>query len=203
MRYRKSKRQSSERTLGSVCSEVAKVAGVVASIAAVIATAGAATPLAALAIGGAILSSASFADGEFHVLHKLGVDDRTAAWIDTGMAIGSAVLSVGAGVGAGGRAASNTIGSFSRLGAGAAGVAVVGKGACEIQAGEALATADRAAADRTAAHVQLDHTHRIIQLVIDAVANADQHSRQIAETIAGTKTIEDQTALSAAAAVRG
>jgi hypothetical protein len=189
--------------LGSICSEVAKVAAVVASVAAAVATLGAATPIAALAIAGAVLSSASFVDGECHVLRALGVDDATAGWIDSGMAIGGAVLSFGTGIAAGGRAMSSTLAAVNRAGAVVAGVGEIGRGALTIEAGEALARGDQAAADQIAAQARSDHAQRLMQSVIDDTRSSDQDAQRSMGTIAGTKTIQDQTALSAATAVRG
>ena len=124
--------------LGSVCGEVAKAASVVASIAAAVGTCGAATPLAAVAIGGAVLSTAGFLDGETHVLQKLGVDAGTADLVDMGMSLAGVAGSAGAGLLAGGDAASTTTEVVERTAAATTGVAEVGKGASEIEASQAL-----------------------------------------------------------------
>jgi hypothetical protein len=186
--------------LGSVCSEVAKVAVVVASVAAAVATLGAATPIAALAIAGAVLSTASFVDGECHVLRALGVDDATAGWVDTGMAIGGGLLSLGAGVAAGGQAAASTI---SRAGSVVAGVSGIGTAAARIGTGEAQAEGDRAAADQVAAQAHSDQAARRMEIVASDTQSSDEQAQQILSTIANTKAIQDQTAVSAATAVRG
>ncbi len=83
-------------SLGKTFGTIAKIAGVVASIALAVCTFGAATPLAVLAVAGAVLSSASFIDGETHLLEKLGIDAQTAGWIDVGMSLGGAACSGGA-----------------------------------------------------------------------------------------------------------
>jgi hypothetical protein len=189
--------------LGSICGEVAKVAAVVASVAAAVATLGAATPIAAVAIAGAVLSSASFVDGECHVLRALGVDENTAGWIDSGMAIGGAVLSVGAGLAAGGRVASSTLATVNRASAVVTGVGEIGRGASTIEGGEALARSDEAAADQIAAQARSDHAQRLMQNVIDDTQSSDQEAQGTMGTIADTRAIQDQTALSAATAVRG
>ena len=189
--------------IGSVCSEVAKVAVVVASVAAAVATLGAATPIAALAIAGAVLSTASFVDGECHVLRSLGVDDATAGWIDTGMAIGGGLLSCGAGVAAGASAASSTLSAISRAGSVVAGVGGIGSAAAGIGAGNAQAQGDRAAADQVAAKAQSDHAARLMQVVVDDTQSSDEQSERLLGTIASTKAIKDQTAVNAAMAVRG
>jgi hypothetical protein len=186
--------------LGSVCSEVAKVAVVVASVAAAVGTLGAAAPVAALAIAGAVLSTASFVDGECHVLRSLGVDDTTAGWVDTGMAIGGSLLSLGAGFAGGGQAASAAVGRAATVVAGAGGI---GSAAATIGKGEALAREDQATADQVASQAQSDQATRRMQFVVDETQSSDQQAQQMLGTIAHTKTIQDQTAMSTAAAVRG
>jgi hypothetical protein len=188
--------------LGGAFGQIAKVAAVVASLAAVVATAGAATPIAAIAIGGAVLSSAGFVDGEVHVLQKLGVDDRTAGWIDVGLSTGGAICSAGAGVVAGGRAASSAISALERGGAVVAGAGAVGKGASVIAAGAAQARADQAQADAIAGRAQSDHLQRMILLLIDRTRDSDGESNGILRTIARTKTIQADT-LSGVSSVRG
>jgi hypothetical protein len=198
-----SKQQSFWDTLGSICGEVAKVAAVVASVAAAVATLGAATPVAAVAIAGAVLSSASFAESEFHVLHALGVDDKTVGWVDLGMSLGGAALSVGAGIVAGGRLASSLPSLIGRAGAVVAGAGEMGKGACGIEAGQAKARNDQAEADQVAALARSDQAARQMRAAIVETQTSDQQSEQIMETIANTKTVQDETSLGAAIAVRG
>lgn len=189
--------------LGSICGEVGKIAAVVASVAAAVATAGAATPIAALAIAGAVLSTASFADGELHVLRSLGVDEKTAGWIDFGMTMGGAVMSFGASTVAGGSVASSLPSVLNRASVAVAGVGQVGSAASGIAAGQAQAESDRAAADQVAAQAQSSQARRLMQVVIDDTQSSDQASRRIEGTIANTMSIRDQTAVAAAAAVRG
>jgi hypothetical protein len=193
--------------LGSVFGEVAKVAAVVVSVAAAVVSFGAATPLAAIAIAGAVLSTASIADGEFHVLHSLGVDDKTAGLIDTGMALGGAALTFGAGVGTaaatGGKAVSSLASTAARASAVVSGAAAIGRSASEMEAGLAQADSDRAAADEVAAVARSAQVQRFIQMIIDQTQSADQQSQHITHTIANTKTIQNETALTAATAVRG
>lgn len=198
-----SKQQSFWDSLGSICGEVAKVAAVVASIAAAVVTLGAATPIAALAIAGAVLSTAAFADGELHVLQALGVNAETAGWIDTGLAVGGAVLSCGAGIAAGGHAAAVGSSVVGKAAGGAAVAAAVGKGAAGMAAGGARAQSDLAAADEAAAQGRANHALRFMQMIIDETQNSDEQSQRIMGTIANTKTIQDETATSAATAVKG
>jgi hypothetical protein len=200
------KNQSFWDSLASICSEVAKVAAVVASVAAAIATAGAASGLTVavvVAIAGAGLSSAAFADGELHVLHALGVDDQTVRWVDFGMSIGGAVCSVGAGLLAGGTAASGAVGTIDRASAVVAGVSEVGTGASRIGVGQARADGDRAAADQVAAQARSEHAARRMQFVFNDTETTNLQSARIMGSIASTKTIQNETSLNAAIAVRG
>jgi hypothetical protein len=189
--------------LGNLCGEVAKVAGVVASIATAVGTCGAATPLAALAIGGAVLSTAGFVDGETHVLQSLGIDERTADGIDMGLSLGGLAGSVGAGIAAGETVASRTTEVVSRTASVAAGVTAVGKGAAEIGSGQALARLDRADADQIAAAADSGDLQRQVLCVIGEVRSDDDQAKQILSTIASTKTLQNQTAVGAAIAVKG
>jgi hypothetical protein len=189
--------------LGNICGEVAKTAGVVASIAAAIGTCGAATPIAAIAIGGAILSTAGFLDGETHILQKLGVDAGTADLIDMGLSLAGTASSVGAGLAAGSQSASSAAEVAGRTAAVVSGVASVGKGASEIEASQALAAEDRATADQLDAEGQSDSLQRAVQHVIDEVTDADQKSKQYLKTISDTQTIQMQTMTIATSGMKG
>lgn len=189
--------------LGRVCGEVAKAAAVVASVAAAVATAGAAAPIAALAIAGAVLSTTAFVDGECHVLQSLGVDRTTAGWIDTGLAIGGGLLSAGAAFAASGTQASTVAGAVERGGAVVGGVGGVGLGVSAIERGEADARSDQAAADEIAARARSDHTERLLTAAVEDAQNSDQTSQRIMNTIVAAKSIQADTALTAASAVRG
>jgi hypothetical protein len=189
--------------LGSVCGEIAKVAGVVASVAAAVATCGAAAPLAAVAIAGAVLSTAAFADGELHVLRSLGVDDKTAGFIDMGMSLGGALCSAGAGLAASEQTASSTVSIVSRTATVVTGVTAVGSATSTIEAGREQANVDRADADQILASALSDHLLRTIQQVIDDVQDSDDKSKQIMKTIASTKGIENETATIAAGSIKG
>jgi hypothetical protein len=181
--------------LGSVFGEVAKVAAVVVSVAAAVVSCGAAAPLAAVAIAGAILSTASFVDGEFHVLRSLHVDANVAGWIDTGMAIGGAICSAAAATGA--------MGVVERGGAIVAGAGAVGDGAARIAAGQAQGRADQAAADQIAAQAVSDQSLRRTQIVLDDTQSSDTAARRALGVIADTDTIQNETTEAAAAAVQG
>ncbi len=189
--------------LGNILGDVAKVAGIVAAVAVTVCTAGSAAPVAALAIAGIILSSASFVDGEFHVLQKLGVDPKAAGWLDTGMAVVGAVCSFGAGAASAGGAAVDTASTIGRAASVASGVASMAQGATTIEAGRAQSQCDDAGADEVRAVAQSADAMRFMQVVISETESSDDSSKQIMATITLTKGIQNSTAVAAATAVRG
>ena len=188
--------------LGSIFGEVAKVAAVIASVAATVCTMGSAAPLA-IAVVGAVLSAASFADGELHVLQALGVKADVAGWIDTGMAIGGAVATGGAGLLSSAVKAGSLGVLVSRAGAVISGAAQIGHGASVIAGGQVAARADQDAADAVAAQAQSDQVTRWVQIVADDTADDDKKSQRILSTISHIDSIQNDTALAAATAVRG
>ena len=186
--------------IAGACGEIAKVAGVVGSIAAAAATAGAASPLAAVAIAGAVLSTAGFADGELHVLQKLGIDDKTAGFIDLGLSLGGLASSAGAGLLASAETASSTARGVGYVASGVTGAALVAKGATEIESGQSLADLDRAEADQLAATAHSHALQRAVERIVDEVRDADEQSKQISKTIVATKTTQLDTLEAAASA---
>ena len=189
--------------LGSAFGDIAKIAGVVASIAVAVCSFGAATPIAVLAVAGAVLSSASMADGEFHILRKLGVDARVAGWVDTGISLVGSVCSMGAGMVSAGQGASDAASAIGRVGSAAAGAATVVEGAADIEAGDAQSDQEQAEADQVVAQAQSDHDLRFMQIVIDELQSSDEESKQMLTTIANSKSTLDQTATDVAISMRG
>jgi len=192
--------------LGNVCGEVAKVAAVVASVAAAVATAGAASGLTVatvLAVAGAGLSCASFADGELHVLRGLGVDATTAGWVDLGISVGGAVMSAGTSMVSGTTTLSGTLSNVDRAAVVASGAASAGSAAAGIEASEAQAQTDSAAADEVAAQARSHRALRLVQAVVDDTQSSEEQSEQILATIASTEATREQTDENAASAVRG
>ncbi|HEY4015413.1 MAG TPA: hypothetical protein VGM06_18840 [Polyangiaceae bacterium] len=201
--------------LGNILGEVAKVAAVIASVAATVCTAGSAAPLA-IAVVGAVLSAASFADGEFHVLQGLGVKSDVAGWIDTGMAIGGAVATAGAGMLSSAAQAGASAGMLSSADRArslgvlvsqtvtvVSGVAQIGHGAAGIAAGQAEARADQDAADAVAAQARSDQATRWVQVVLDDTTDTDKKSKGILSTLSNIDAIQNDTAVAASTAVRG
>jgi hypothetical protein len=184
--------------LGSAFGEIAKVAGVVASIAAAVATCGAASPLAAVAVAGAVLSTAGFADSEFGILKKLGVSSKLAGYLDAGMSIGGAVVSVGAGLLSGAQAAASTASTVSKVASGVGGVGQLGHGVSDVGSGQAQAADDKAVADQVDAQTKQASYQRMILQLLAEMQDTDQKGEQTLQTISGIKSTENNTALYAA-----
>jgi hypothetical protein len=189
--------------LGSILGEVAKVAGIIASAAAVVCSGGAAAPLA-VALVGAALSGASFAEGESHFLEKMGVDGQVAGWIDLGLSVAGAACSFGASVAASaGQVGNQMIGTVDRAATVVSGTATVARGGTVIAAGQAQSDGERASADEAMALAQASHLLRFMSSVIDDARASDDDSKRIMNTIANAKGIQDKTAVISATALRG
>jgi hypothetical protein len=143
---------------------VAAVGGVVASVALAVCTCGAATPVAALAIGGAALSSASFAQSEWHFMGN----SKLANGLGVGFGVGGAACNLCAGgimvFGSAGEAALGsqwvrTAGCASSIVGGTAGV---GAGGTEIL----RARAESEAIDYQANARQAMVNQQIVQLLL-------------------------------------
>lgn len=174
--------------VASVCTQVAKIAAVAASVAAAVETGG-----ATLAVAGAVLSSAGFLDSETHVLQKLGVDDTTAAWIDTGLSVAG-----GAATGIGGA------GSIAERGAlVASGAAEIGKGAATIESGMAQHDADVAVADEMKSKAKWNQLQRMLLVLLGDMKDSDDQSNRVLGHIRATKAIQNQTASTACSMLRG
>lgn len=167
--------------------EVGKWVGVAASCALAVASAGAATPLCALAIAGAVLSCAAAASSTFHLPEKLGADAETAGWVNLGLSLGSAACSGLSGVAqaAGSTMAASateaavkygsTVGSMVSAGAsGTAAVARVNVAAFERDA----KMADAEAVEATAR--QQSHERRVQALLTTLKETIDSTGRGLA-----------------------
>ena len=183
--------------LGSTFGEVAKAAAAVASIAAAVATVGAATPLSVLAISGAVLSTAGFADGELHVLKQLGVSDKMAGIVDAVLGAAGGGASLGAAAFAGTTTAAVTATTV------VGGVAVIGASASQIGTGLAQAADDRATADETAAQADQDTSLRMAQQTLSSMKDSAEAADAYLNTITQTKTTQNDTMLDAAKATGG
>jgi hypothetical protein len=160
------------------------------------------------------MSAASFADGELHFLQKMGIDDTTAGWIDLGLSVAGAGVSLGTNMAASAQAgtqmvdgvdqpASQVVDGVDRSATAISGVANVAHGASVIAAGQAQSDGDRALADEACALAQGSHLLRFMRIVIDDAQASDEDSKRIMNTIANAKGIQDKTAVTSATALRG
>lgn len=179
--------------------EVAKWAAVAGSTALAVASLGAATPIAALAVVGAVMSCAAAADSSFHIMEKLGVDKDTAAWVNVGLIVGGALCSGGAGAAQMLSGGANTVSTAVRAGAVAANIA---GGGASVAAGVAhveLAAFDRdaklAAADVYAAQQSQQRMEHRIQATIDAIKDVLQSKDRAMTRVQDAMTTQNATAI--------
>ncbi len=94
--------------LKKACSTLAKAGLVVAAVGSTVASGGLTGPLAAVAIAGVALSAGAFLQGETKILQELGVSDKVAGWIETGMSLGASACMVVTTCGAGAASGAGT-----------------------------------------------------------------------------------------------
>ncbi len=188
--------------LGSALLTVAKVAAVVGSIAVAVASCGAGTGLAALAIAGAVLSTAGFAQSELHVLEKLGVDAETAGYVGLGLSLGGAACSVGAGVvttlGAAGNAAQlskigNIASTGSKVSMMASGGAMIAAGGSRIAGANASAEAEHASAEALKEQLRAQRMQRLIEQIIEELKGSDESDARVLDGLRGAMLTKGET----------
>ncbi|HKO52313.1 MAG TPA: hypothetical protein VJV79_31610 [Polyangiaceae bacterium] len=135
-------------SLASVALDIGKVAAIVGSVAVAVGTGGAGI-VGVIAVAGALLSTASFVEGEAHVLSKLGVDEGTASWIGVGLAIGGAACSGGAGLVAGAGSGVAQASTLQKVATTSGDVASVASGAATAAGGAAKIASKQYAGDQT------------------------------------------------------
>jgi hypothetical protein len=178
------------KNLANTCFKLAKYAAVAGSIALAIGSAGAATPIAVLAISGAALSTAAFAQGETHYLQKLGISDKWAERIELGMYLGSAACSAFGGV------AQLCAGTTSKMQAGwaiagastggASGLANGGGAIAMWQAGEAEADGIDHVAEAVRLQAEEARMQRLIQQILEDIEGSEESDQRTLEHVSGT-----------------
>jgi hypothetical protein len=174
-------------TLGTV----AKVAGCVAAVALAVSTAGAGTPVACLAISGALASCTSVAQSECGVLdHVLGDKaDVVGKWLG----IGGALLCAGAGAavwfGGATEASGTAIGQLADdaapIAGGIAGISVAGTGAATIAQKSNASEAQRYSARVVEAMADQQRLRAMIEQLIDQFADAkDRETANVKHVVA-------------------
>ena len=168
-------------SIASVALDIGKVAAVVGSVAVAVGTCGAGV-VGVIAVVGAVLSSASFVEGEAHVLEKLGVDAGVASWIDVGLSLAGAACSGGAGLASGAGAVAGEASTLQKVvttsgdvATVAAGTATVAGGAAKIASGQYAGDQQDALADSAEARMTMDRLQRFL-LTMMADLKASQES---------------------------
>jgi hypothetical protein len=162
--------------LGGSLGGVGRWAAVGVAVVVAVGTLGAATPVAALAIAGAVMSMAAACQGQWHVLEKTGLDPTQAGMLGVGLSVAGAACTLGAsGFGCGGVADLAT-----DAGEVAAGSAAVGEGVTNLEQAFADRDAGYAQADAQQARADQAHAQQLIQWVLENMEDTeDQHERQI------------------------
>lgn len=153
-------------SVASVALTVGKVAAVVGSIAVAVATGGAGA-VGVIAVVGAVLSTAGFAEGEAHVLEKLGVDEGTAAWIGIGLSVGGAACTGGAALAANAGEIAGTASTIGKVASATTGAAAVAGGAAKIEAGQYQGDQEDALADAAKAQLDQARMQRLLFMILD------------------------------------
>lgn len=176
--------------LGKVCGTIAKVAAVVASIAVAVCSGGTGAPLV-LAVAAACLSTAAFAQGEAHILEKLGVDEKVAAWAEVGMSIGAVALTGGASLCSSGAALTalehgvQVGGEVVAIGGGAA---AIGQGASMYEEGQASGAEADAYADVAKSKLVDSHLDQLLLTILD---DLDQNEKSFRRAVSDVKSTTD------------
>jgi len=189
--------------LGKICGTLGKIAAVVASVAVAVGTGGAGAPLV-LAVAGACLSGAALAQGEFHILQRLGVSDKVAGYVEIGMAVASIACSFGASALKGAEAVStfqkvmNTSGKVvaitGAVASGAAGVAAIEKGNADGDAQDWYAQAAKAKLDES-------HYDQLLTWVLGQLDNNEKEHRKMVNGVKDAIETRDATLAVASGAV--
>lgn len=170
--------------------EVAKWAGVAASCVIAVCSFGAGTPIAALAIAAAVMSTAAAADSEFQILEKCGVDKEEAGWVQIGLTFAAAACSCGAGaLGGAASAGASAAQAVGKTTAQAANILAAGgsiaSGAGHVGVAAFEKTALHAEAD--AAEAQNDHgrvqrrIERLFEVIKEAMTSKDRGIQRVAQ----------------------
>lgn len=195
----KQKHASGLAKLGKTLGVVAGIAAIVGSVALAVCTYGAGTPFA-LAVAGAVLSSAAFAEGQAHVCEKLGMSKKNDNYVTLGLSLGSAICSGGAGamqaLAGGAEAASTASAAGQGIGDGStivSGTTTAARGYTTMRAGEYEAGAERSKADAAAHHAQADAYDRLVKNILRDLQAAEKEDRRQLGELAGVIRTKDAT----------
>lgn len=179
--------------------EVAKWGAVAGSVTLAVGSFGAAAPVAALAVVGAVMSCAAAADSSFQILEKCGVDKETAMWVDVGLCVGGALASGGAGVAQMLSSQSTQLTTAVRAGAliadGTAGGGALVGGAAHIQVAAFERTAKHAEADAMQADLTQERFQRLTERAVEAMRETYESSVRTTQRVAGAINKENSTAV--------
>jgi len=179
-------------SVASVALTVAKVAAVVGSIAVAVGTGGVGV-VGVIAVAGAVLSTAGFAQGELHVLEKLGVDEGAATWIGIGLSVGGAACTGGAAIASGGSEVSETVATVKKVTAATTAAATAAGGAAKIEAGQYEGDHQDALADLAQAQADMARLQRMIVMMLDDLKASDESDNKAKNALRGAMNTKGET----------
>jgi len=179
-------------SIASVALTIGKVAAVVGSIAVAVGTGGAGV-VGVVAVAGAVLSSAGFAQGELHVLEKLGVDEGAASWIGVGLSIGGAACTGGAALATSASGVSEGAATVGKISKATVGAATVAGGAAKIEATQYEGDQQDALADLTQAQADQARMQRLIFMMLDELQGASESDNTALKAMRGAMDTKGET----------
>jgi hypothetical protein len=179
-------------SVASVALTVGKVAAVVGSIAVAVGTGGAGV-VGVIAVAGAVLSSAGFAQGELHVLEKLGVDEGAATWIGIGLSVSGAACTGGAFLATGAGDVSEVAVTAEKISSATTGAATMAGGAAKIEAGQSEAEQQDALADLAGAQADQARMQRLIFMMLDDLKASDESDDKAKRALRGAMEAKGET----------
>ncbi|HEY3235615.1 MAG TPA: hypothetical protein VGJ84_12940 [Polyangiaceae bacterium] len=192
-----SRHKSFWHDLGGIASKVGRVALVVASIAVAVASCGAAAPIAALAIAGAVMSAAAMAQSELHVLQALGMSDKDAFWFEMGLAVGGSLATGGAGVGASASGCLKTVGCIAD---GAAGASTVAAGAAKVEESVYQKKESYSNTDAVRTRADISKSNRLLMQILASLEECERSEARVTKHFSGVIEAKGQAMVLAARA---
>jgi len=179
-------------SVASVALTVGKVAAIVGAIAVAVGTGGAGV-VGVIAVAGAVLSTAGFAQGELHVLEKLGVDEGAATWVGIGLSVGGAACTGVAVIGTGASEVSQGVATVKKVTAAATGVAAVAGGAAKIEAGQYEADQEDSLADLAQAQADQARLQRLIMMMLGDLQSSHESDNTTLSALRGAMNTKGET----------
>jgi len=175
--------------------KVAEVAAIVGSVAESVATFGAGS-VGAVAVTALVLSSASMAESDCHVLERCGVSAKAAMYIDVGCSLAAAAVGgYGAATSSAEKlgtlaTAAKAVGSAMQT---ADGAAAMVSGGAHIRNGYFAADAQDASADATHAEARQESIQQVMNMLLDGIKDASESNKRALQSLQGAMQTNAQS----------